>query len=224
MAAADRRCPSPLPDQRVYDTADALLPATRDHAEQIAHAIAASSGIEVVVYTQRADASPVDRVDPRQRRGTARCLAGVRRAAGRLVMLVELEPDGTPRPGRHGPRSGLEAIIDAGGAGRDRGRGREWVASDSVDTAVIVGLAEILRESLAGDARPAVPTDPGRAGRRAARPVRRSPTRSTGQAVYDFAGVFDAATIAEAEATIDAIEAADRRRGRGLQPGRSTTA
>ena len=44
--------------RQVYDTADALLPATREHAEQIAHAIAASSGIEVVVYTQQAATAP----------------------------------------------------------------------------------------------------------------------------------------------------------------------
>ena len=45
------------------------------------------------------------------------------------------------------------------------------------------------------------------------------PEPETDRAVYDYAGLLSPATIADAEATIDAIEAADRRRGRRLHPG-----
>ena len=41
------------------------------------------------------------------------------------------------------------------------------------------------------------------------------------QAVYDTAGLFDAPTIANAEATIDAIEERTRGRGRRLHPGQA---
>jgi len=205
-AAGGPPFPSPLPDQRVYDTADALLPATRNHAEQIAHAIAASSGIEVVVYTQQADTSPVDAASTRDNAAALR--EAWQASAGEqdgLVMLVELEPDGTLGQVAIDPGSGLEAIIDEPELAAIEAEVAEWVANDSVDTAVIVGLAEILRESLAGDAAPAVSTDPG-APADAPAPGPPFPDPVEGQAVYDFAGVFDPATIAEVESTIDAIE------------------
>ena len=205
-AAAGPPFPSPLPDQRVYDTADALQPATREHAEQIAHAIAASSGIEVVVYTQQADTGPVD---PESTRDHAAALRDAWQAsAGRddgLVMLVELEPDGTLGQIAIDPGPGIEAVIDPTELAGIETEVAEWVASDSVDTAVIVGLAELLRESLAGDTPPAVPADPG-APADAPAPGPPFPDPVEGQAVYDFAGVFDPSTIAEVETTIDAIE------------------
>ncbi len=42
--AAGPPFPSPTPDQSVYDTADVLLPSTRNNAQQIAESIRVSSG------------------------------------------------------------------------------------------------------------------------------------------------------------------------------------
>ena len=63
---------------------------------------------------------------------------------------------------------------------------------------------------------------PPRALARGDRPGRRPAVSrpGPGQRVYDTADVFDPATIAAAEATIEGIEAPDRGRGRRLQPGR----
>ena len=60
VVAAGPPFPPPVDGQRVYDDAGVLQPTTVSQAEQIAHAIATSGGVEVVVVTQRVHDGPVN--------------------------------------------------------------------------------------------------------------------------------------------------------------------
>ena len=123
-------------------------------------------------------------------------------------MLVELEPDGElgQSPSIRGPTSGPPSTPPSsprsrrrwpsGRQRRPRHGGHRRPGGDHPRVARRRRLARRPR-----------PCPMRRAPRRTLRhPARPFPDPVEGQAVYDFAGVFDPSTIAEVESTIDAIE------------------
>ena len=214
--AAGPPFPSPEPGQLVYDTADVLLPSTRINAEQIAQSIADASGAQIVVYTQRLDTSEISAEDATTHARAlldAWALGGDERTA--MVILADLAPDGTLGEVALVTGAGMERFIDAAERDAIQGEMATWLESGDLDTAIIVALAESIRETLNaevgpdGSGVPAVPGSPsdGGAPANAPQPGPPFPEPVPDQAVYDYAGVFSKATIARAESTIDAIEA-----------------
>ena len=206
--AAGPPFPSPTPDQAVHDTADALLPATRINAEGIAEAVESWSGADVVVYTQRATA---DAADQATAEADAEALLDEWSVGGEdgtgVVVFANLTEAGELGTVAVVTGPGMDRWIDDAELRDIREQVAEYVAADDLDTAVIVGLSEVIRETLSEEPAPGpgFPEDPGRPAD-APPPGPPFPDPVDGQAVYDFAGVWDATTIAQAESTIDAIE------------------
>ncbi|MEX1172028.1 MAG: TPM domain-containing protein [Chloroflexota bacterium] len=202
--AAGPPFPSPTPGQRIHDTAGVLSAATVTNAEQIAGSIAVSSGAEVVVYTQRlaSDDAP-SAVGATSHARDLREAWSVGGAAGLgMVILADLRPDGSLGHVGISTGDGLERLVSLVDLTRIRTAMDVWLDQGDLDTAVIVGLAEVYGEALSGPALPAGPPSLPRAPP----PGPPFPDPVDGQAVYDFAGVFSEATIAQAESMIDVIE------------------
>ncbi|CAN5480612.1 hypothetical protein BH20CHL7_BH20CHL7_18040 [soil metagenome] len=202
--AAGPPFPDPVPDQRIYDAAGVLLPSTLVNAEQIAGSIAVSSGVEVIVYTQRL--APDDAPSAVGATSNARDLREAWSVGGdaglRMVILADLRPDGSLGHVGIAAGDGMARIVGPVELTRIRTAMDAWLDQGDLDTAVIVGLAEVFGEALSGPALPGgPPSDPG-----APPPGPPFPDPVDGQAVYDYAGVFSAATIAQAESMIDVIE------------------
>ena len=190
-------------DTQVYDTADLLLPATRINAQGIADAVTGWSGADVVVYTQQtSDDQPAtqDHADALLREW------GVGGEDGTGVVVFVDRAAGGDDSVAIAVGDGMDRWIDDVELGVIRQGIEAEVARGDVDTAVIVALTEVIRETLAAEPEPGIPSGPTRpAG--APPPGPPFPDPVIDQAVYDFAGVFDAETIAKAESTIDEIEA-----------------
>ena len=205
--------PEPVPERRVYDEAGVLLPATRTHAEQITHAIAVAGGHEVVVYVQQHDGDPAVPTETAATALLAQWALGGESGRG-AALVADLTADGEVAGIALAAGPGAEAAIGADDLALVRDEIAAWVERDNVDTAIVIGLAELLRESIEATDRPGVPggptgpaPDPEAPRPDAPPPGPPFPEPIDGQAVYDYAGVFDDATITSAEATIDAIEA-----------------
>jgi uncharacterized membrane protein YgcG/fumarate reductase subunit D len=194
VLAAGPPFPAPIADQAVYDTADALLPATRIHAEQIADGIEAQSGLQVVVYTQRLDATGAADADATAHAEAllAEWEVGGPEAAG-MVILADVAPDGRVAEVGIVTGAGFEAFIDAEElVAIDTEMAEWWLDRGDLDTAIIVALAETIRQTLEPDDGP--------------KPGPPYPDPIDGQAVYDFAGILSSEAEISAERTIDAIE------------------
>jgi uncharacterized membrane protein YgcG len=193
-------------DTQVYDTADALLPATRINAEGIADAVEGWSGAEVIVYTQQ---SGIDEPAALVTQDNADALLSEWEVGGDagtgVVVFVDRAEDGRGAVAiAIGP--GMQRWIDESELAAIRAGIAEYVDAGDVDNAVIVGLSEVIRETLSAEPEPGIPSGPTRP-EGAPPPGPPFPDPVVDQAVYDFAGVFDPATIAQAETTIDEIEA-----------------
>jgi uncharacterized membrane protein YgcG len=204
--AAGPPFPDPIADQSVYDTADALLPSTRVNAELIADGIEAQSGIQAVVYTQRLDSADRPAAGDAGAPAAALLVAwqvGGPNATG-IVLLADVAADGTVADLAIATGAGLEPFIDAEELAAIESDVDTWLASDDLDTAIIVALAGVIRETMdPGDA-PGVPSPGSITDIPTPGPPFPDPIDT--QAVYDFAGILSSKAEVAAELTIDAIE------------------
>jgi uncharacterized membrane protein YgcG len=211
--AAGPPFPDPLPEQRVYDEAGVLQPSTRSHAEQITHATAVAGGLEVVVYVQQHDGDvDIDTEAAADALLEQWALGGESGRGAALVADVAANGELVGVALAAGP--GAEEAVGNDDLALVREEIADWVERDNLDTAIVIGLAELLRESIEATDRPGVPggptgpaPDPEAPRPDAPPPGPPFPDPIEGQAVYDHAGVFSDATITSAEAMIDAIEA-----------------
>jgi uncharacterized membrane protein YgcG len=203
VAAAGPPFPDPIADQAVYDTADALLPATRNNVEQIADGIERQSGARIVVYTQRLE----DEAAAGDATAHAEALLeqwAVGGAEGNgMVLLADIDPDGGVADADVVTGAGFERFVDPEELAAIRTEMAEWLERDDLDTAVLVALAQTIRETIDPGDTPGVPGDPSTTEPDPGPPF---PDPIDGQAVYDFAGILSPEAELEAEATIDAIE------------------
>jgi len=200
-ASAGPPFPEPVDGQAVYDTAGILSDDTELYAEQIAGAVEAQTGAEVVIYTQPGTAGS----DPTTAAEALLTEWGVGDAAvdDGLVIFLETDPDGGP----------TRAAYAAGEGFMDRYMVRPalgvMVATDmeprlqagDADTAVLTALGRVVSATFG----PGTGSDPG-GNPDAPPPGPPFPEPELDRAVYDFAGVLSPDTIVEVEATIDAIE------------------
>jgi uncharacterized membrane protein YgcG len=196
--------PEPIDGQAVYDYAGVFKPETIREAELVVDAIEAQTKAEIVVYTQ---ALGRDDITTDEAQTHARALMdewGVGRAGidDGLVILFDLDTSmkhgqvqlfsGSGFASAFLDPAGLQAIYESDMLPQ--------LADGDLDSALLVGLADIAKGTLyaappAGTETPAGPP-----------PGPPFPAPVTDRAVYDYAGLFSAATIAKAEGTIDAIE------------------
>jgi uncharacterized membrane protein YgcG len=195
VAAAGPPFPEPVGGQLVYDDADALLDTTQSQAEGMAGSIRDAAGVALVVYTQRLDTTEISAADAQAH---ADALLAQWRAD--MVMLADLTPDGAL--GEVGLAVGerMAEHISAADLDTIRSDMAGWLESGDLDTAVVVGVSDVLIDVW----------DPGEAGGGATggpAPGPPFPEPVDDQAVYDFAGILSSEAIVNAEATIDGIEA-----------------
>jgi uncharacterized membrane protein YgcG len=198
--------PEPVDGQAVYDFAGVFDPATIVNAEQMADAIEAQTGAEIVVYTQalgRDDITPQD-----ADRDAAALLDewGVGRAGidDGLVILFDLDTTLTGGQvvllggeGFHAAYLAPERL-----AAIHDGDMAPLLDAGDLASAVLVALARIVTATFDPSAGP-----PGEGGDIDAPPAGPPyPDPETDRAVYDYAGILSDETIVAAEATIDTIE------------------
>jgi uncharacterized membrane protein YgcG len=192
---------------QVVDADDVLLPATRINADGIADAVEGWSGAEVVVYAQETLADQVGELTAQDHADAllAEWQVGGEDGTG-VVVFVDRSEGGDDHAVAIAAGPGMQRWIDDIELSVIRQGIQREVDRGDVDSAVIVALSEIIRETLQAEPEPGIPVDPG-APDGAPPPGPPFPDPVVDQAVYDFAGVFDAETIAHAESTIDEIEA-----------------
>jgi uncharacterized membrane protein YgcG len=195
IAAAGPPFPEPVGAQLVYDDAEVLQETTRSQAESMAQSIRDSAGVALVVYTQRLDTDEISAVETQAH---ADALLAQWRAD--MVMLADLTPDGAL--GEVGLAVGerMAEHVDAADLETIRADMAGWLEADDLDTAVVVGVSDVLIDVWDPDDGAGGTTDGPEPGPPFPEPV-------TDQAVYDFAGILSSESIVDAEATIDAIEA-----------------
>lgn len=195
VAAAGPPFPEPVGSQLVYDDAEVLQETTRSQAESMAQSIRDSAGVALVVYTQRLD---TDATSADEAQAHADALLAQWRAD--MVILADLTPDGAL--GHVGLAVGerMAEHIDTADVETIRSDMAGWLEADDLDTAVVVGVSDVLIDVWN-------PDDEGGATTDAPDPGPPFPEPVTDQAVYDFAGILSSEAIVDAEATIDAIEA-----------------
>ncbi|MGK2849829.1 MAG: TPM domain-containing protein, partial [Candidatus Limnocylindrales bacterium] len=206
VLAAGPPFPAPVPDQQAYDPDGVLLPSTRNNAQSIADSVRQSSGADVVVYAQRL---ATDSVDQATADAHAAALLQEWDLGGddgtAIVFLVEAPASGTGGVIGLATGAGMERFIDAAERAAIADQMTTWIEGDDLDFALIVGMAEVIRETLTTDDGPGIPAGPGRPAD--APPIGPPfPEPVADRAVYDYSGIFSEATIAAAEATIDEIE------------------
>ncbi len=194
VAAAGPPFPEPVGSQLVYDDAGVLQETTRSQAESMAQSIRDSAGVALVVYTQRLDN---DETSAAETQAHADALLDQWRAD--MVMLADLTPDGAL--GEVGLAVGerMAEHVDAADLETIRSDMAGWLEADDLDTAVVVGVSDVLIDVWNPDDEAGGTTDGPDPGPPFPEPV-------NDQAVYDFAGILSSGAIVDAEATIDAIE------------------
>jgi uncharacterized membrane protein YgcG len=212
--AAEADIPARPAGSFIVDGAEVLDPGQRDNLDSLAETVADASGVEILVVTQRGTEAPSVEA--------ARAVAGEALAAwpaeagGRAVVIAALlGPDGPDASLGLAVGPGAATRVDAGDAATIEADAASWLESGDADTAIHVAMAQVMRELFdpTTDAEPAIPADPtgpgGPAGPAADAPPPGPPFPDpvTDQAVYDNAGIWNDATRASVEATIDAIEA-----------------
>jgi uncharacterized membrane protein YgcG len=201
--AAGPPFPDPVGQQLVYDDADVLLPATRLHLESMTDSIRTSEDLDVVVYTQRRDSGTAA---PDLDSATSAAEALVAQWDVDMAFVADLTGDG--ELGSVGVAVGpaMARSVDADDLETIRADVAEWLASDDLDTALIVGVSDVLFE-VWGPVEAEGEEGPGLPGVAAIDPGPPFPDPVDRQAVYDFAGIFSSEAIVEAERVIDEIEA-----------------
>ncbi len=196
VAAAGPPFPDPVGSQLVYDDAEVLHETTRSQAESMAQSIRDSAGVALVVYTQRLD---TDEITPAEAQAHAAALLGQWRAD--MVILADLTSDGALAEVGLAVGDRMAEHVDAADLETIRSDMAGWLEAGDLDTAVVVGVSDVLIDvwdpNEGGGGGTTEGPDPGPP----------FPDPVTDQAVYDFAGILSSAAIVDAEATIDAIEA-----------------
>jgi len=198
--AAGPPFPDPVGQQLVYDDADVLMPATRIHIESVTDTIRSSRGLDVVVYTQRRDGGT-----PTIAAATLAAEALLRQWEVDMALVADLGLDGELGDVGVAVSDEMARFVGADDLAAIQADIAEWVGRDDLDTALIVGMSDVLFEvwgafESEGD-------EGGVPGLPALDPGPPFPDPIDTQAVYDFAGIFSTEAIVKAEATIDAIEA-----------------
>jgi uncharacterized membrane protein YgcG len=191
--------PDRIPDQAVYDYAEVLDDGTETGAEQVSSFLEDFAAADVIVVTEVGAG-----ITAEQARGRAAALStalgvGEDSRGGGLLLLLVVDAEGC-----HGR---IEMAADEAFDGVVDGTGRDAIVDEAIvplqacnaDAAVLTSLGRLLTAVTA-----AGPPPIGGSGGVSAGPPFPDPV--TDVAVYDHAGVFDPATIASAESTIDAIE------------------
>ena len=199
--------PEPIDGVAVYDFAHVFRPETVTEAEGVVDAIEAQTGAEVVVYTQ---ALGRDDITTDEAESHARALMdewGVGRAGidDGLVILFDL--DTTLKHGQvqlyAGPGFESTYLSDEQRQAIYEDDMLPLLASGDLDSALLVGLADVVNGTFAPS-----PSPSGAVDAPVAPPVGPPfPQPETDRAVYDYAGLFSPDAIVKAETTIDAIEA-----------------
>jgi uncharacterized membrane protein YgcG len=203
LAAAGPPFPEPVGEQLVYDDAGVLDEGTRLHLESLTDSIRTGQALDVVVYTQRGDEAPTTDA------ATAAAEALVAEWDVDMAFLADLTAAG--ELGAIGVATGPEmtTTVDADDLATIRADIASWSeGGGELDTALIVGLSDVLFE-VWGPTEPegeeAEPGAPGSLPEPDPGPPFPEPVDE--QAVYDFAGILSNEAIVKAEAVIDEIEA-----------------
>ncbi len=203
-----RRSRRRIRTSRSTTPADVLLTATENNADQIVDSIANFTDVQVVVYTQRLDA---DEVTEQQAQADAEALLAEWAVGGGegpgMVVLADTNRDGGIAMLGLATSAAMDRFVDDVELDAMRAEAAPYLLSGDLDNAIIVVLAQTIRETFNPDDGPVSPVDPGNGAAGAPPPGPPFPDPVNQQAVYDFAGVFTPETIASAETTIDEIEA-----------------
>jgi uncharacterized membrane protein YgcG len=197
--------PDPVDGQAVYDYGGLFTPETIEQAELIIDAIEGQTKAEIVVYTQALGIDEIDEATAEQHAAALMDQWGVGRQGinDGLVILMDLDTSLQHGQARLFGGSGfLERYLDLGGL--------QALADDTLlplladgqfDDALLSTLAQLVDGTIGAKAPPEEPVGPVLA------PGPPFPDPETDRAVYDFAHILSPEAIADAEATIDAIEA-----------------
>jgi uncharacterized membrane protein YgcG len=201
--AAGPPFPEPVGQQLVYDDAGVLDEGTRLHLESLTDSIRTSQALDVVVYTQRGDGSPT----PDEATAAAEALVAAWDVD--MAFLADLTAEG--ELGAIGTAAGpdMAATVDADDLATIRADIASWSeGGGEVDTALIVGLSDVLFEVWGPTEPEGEEAEPGAPGSLPEPdPGPPFPDPVDAQAVYDFAGIFSNEAIVKAEGVIDEIEA-----------------
>jgi uncharacterized membrane protein YgcG len=196
--------PDPVDDRAVYDYGGLFSPEAIRNAEFIIDAIEGQTKAEIAVYTQGLGIDDIDLETTQEHAKALMDQWGVGRHGvdDGLVMFVDLDTSGN-----HG-----NVYLFGGSGFLERYAGTDQLQSIVDDTflpqaadgqrdAALLSTLGQLVELTIGASQPG--TDPGKPAFQPGPPF---PDPEPDRAVYDFAGIFSADTIAQTEATIDAIE------------------
>jgi uncharacterized membrane protein YgcG len=200
--------PDPVDGQAVYDYAGLFQPDTRVNAEQIIDAIESQTKAEVVVYTQALgrDDSTTDEAQAHAAALMDEWGVGRKGVNDGLVILFDLDTSlqhgqvqlygGSGFHDRYLSQDELQSIFDETMV--------PLLADGQFDDALFAALGQVVSATI--DPAPS-PKDDGSAAAPIINPGPPFPQPGVDRAVYDFAGILSAQTIAAAEGTIDSIEA-----------------
>ena len=191
--------PVRIPDQAVYDLADAFDPNAERTAENLARTMREIGDVDVVVVSE-AVTTGVAATDAVARASALRTAMGVgdEAAGGGLVMAFAVNPSGCAGTvALDGSEDLTSGALPAAAIDRiARADIQPLVASCDLDSALLVGMSRVATAVLNADAGgdPAISAGPP------------YPNPVDGVAVYDHAGILQPETIASVEKTIDQIE------------------
>jgi uncharacterized membrane protein YgcG len=200
--------PDPVDGQAVYDYAGLFQPDTRVKAEQVIDAIESQTKAEVVVYTQALGRDDITTDEAQTHAAALMDEWGVGRKGVNdgLVILFDLDTSlqhgqvqlygGSGFQDRYLSQDELQSIFDETMV--------PLLADGQFDDALFAALGQVVSATI--DPAPS-PRDDGSAAAPFINPGPPFPQPEVGRAVYDFAGILSAQTIAAAEGTIDSIEA-----------------
>jgi uncharacterized membrane protein YgcG len=200
--------PDPVDGQAVYDYAGLFQPDTRVKAEQVIDAIESQTKAEVVVYTQALGRDDITTAEAETHAAALMDEWGVGRKGVNdgLVILFDLDTSlqhgqvqlygGSGFQDRYLAQDALQGIFDD--------TMLPLLAEGQFDDALFAALGQVVSATI----EPAPSSkDDGSASAPVVNPGPPFPQPEVGRAVYDFAGILSPAAIADAEGTIDAVEA-----------------
>jgi uncharacterized membrane protein YgcG len=209
VAAAAGPIPSRIPDQAVYDLAEAFDRSAERSAESLAGTIRSLGDTDVVVVSEPVpdlftEANAADRAATLR---TAMSV-GADATGGGLILYFGIEPSGC------GGQVALDATPELTSGALPSAAVERIVATDmrpivatcDLESALLVGLSRVATAILTAESGGAAPggVDTGADPAVDAGPPYPDPI--DGVAVYDHAGIFRSETIASVERTIDLIE------------------
>ena len=201
--------PDPVDGRPVYDFGGLFSPEAIEQAEFVIDAIEGQTKAEVVVYTQALGTDDFDETTAEQHAAALMDQWGVGRRGinDGLVILADLDTSLQHGQVRLFGGSGfLERYLDVDGlqALADETM-LPLMAAGEFDAGLLSTLSRVVEATIGAETKP---DDPGAPAEEPfIQPGPPYPDPEVDRAVYDFAGVLTPETIADAEATIDKIEA-----------------